>query len=208
MRKTRARSSIRSSARSSPVASARANDFAARSNRPALAWRTPSARARRPRANAFRSWLLMLGLALISGRRLIVGVGGILLRGMVALELDEVAHLVLLHRVERPELPHQLYVLRSESVLRHLVEELADGDVELREDLEQGIETDPVLALLHTGEVGLLDADTRGELVLRELALLAQSPDFSSDELDLTYWTPRGGHEAYPPRRLDGPRFR
>ena len=64
-------------------------------------------------------------------------------------------------------------------------EELADAHLELGEDAEEGVQADPVLALLHAREVGLLDAEAAGQLHLGQLVLLAELPDLAPDQLDL-----------------------
>jgi len=79
-----------------------------------------------------------------------------------------------------------------------LLEELGEGDLALLEDLDQGLEANPVLTVLHPAQVGLLDADTRCQLALREvpsLAQIAQSlPDVVPDSgslLELWRWAHR-----------------
>src|SRR5437764_1027231 len=67
------------------------------------------------------------------------------------------------------------------------LEELADVQVERTEDLQQRVEADLVLALLHAGEIGLMDADLVGELHLRQFSLTAKLPDLAPDELELRW---------------------
>jgi hypothetical protein len=76
-------------------------------------------------------------------------------------------------------------------VIRALIEEVTDGEVERLQDLQEGVEANLVFALLHAGEIGLMDADPLGEFHLSQLALTAKLPDLSTDELELG-WLVRG----------------
>ena len=66
-----------------------------------------------------------------------------------------------------------------------LFEEVTDAQVKRLQNLQQRVEADLVLALLHAGEIGLMDADLLRELHLGQLALTAELADFSSDEFEL-----------------------
>ena len=77
-----------------------------------------------------------------------------------ALEADELDDLALVLVRQRTQVADQLDVLRAEGGASQIVEELADPHVELGEDLEQRVQADPVLALLHPREIRLLHADT------------------------------------------------
>src|SRR5207237_4880891 len=65
------------------------------------------------------------------------------------------------------------------------IEEVADAQIERLQDLEERVETDFVLSLLHPREVGLVNADTLRKLHLREFFLAAKLPDLASDEFEL-----------------------
>ncbi len=57
---------------------------------------------------------------------------------------------------------------------RPLVEEIRDVHFEDGEDLEEGLETDLVLAIFHAAQIRLLDADPVRQVGLREGAILAE----------------------------------
>src|SRR6266540_161476 len=99
-------------------------------------------------------------------------------------EADEIAHLALRLGRELQELADELAGLR---VLRFLglAEELAHFQIEDLENLEQRVEADLVLPLLHPGEVGLRDPDLLGELRLRQVASLAQFANAGADQMNL-----------------------
>src|SRR5206468_3613618 len=92
---------------------------------------------------------------------------------MDALEGDELLDLALGFVGEGVEFLDQLDVAGGDGLLGDAFEELADAHLELGEDAEEGVQADPVLPLLHAGEVGLLDAEAGGELHLGQLPLLA-----------------------------------
>ena len=73
---------------------------------------------------------------------------------------------------------------RGRSLGGGFVEEVAHGQLEDLQDLEERVESDLVLALLHAREIGLRDADLLGQLRLRETAALAQLADARADERD------------------------
>src|SRR6185295_13383019 len=104
---------------------------------------------------------------------------------LLPLHRDEILHLALSVLLQGIELLNQPDVARGDGLPRHVLEELADAHLELGEDAEEGVQADPVLTLLHAGEIGLLDTEPGGELHLGELALLAQLTDLASDQLDL-----------------------
>src|SRR4030095_11544922 len=106
--------------------------------------------------------------------------------GLCLLESDELLHLVLGFLVQALEVLDQAGVARRDRLLDDALEELADAHLELGEDAEERVQADPVLALLHARQIGLLDTEARGELDLRQLVLLAQLADLASDHLDLT----------------------
>jgi hypothetical protein len=78
-----------------------------------------------------------------------------------------------------------LHVLLTERSTRGalplLAEELAQLEVEDREDLEEVVEGDPVFALFHAGQIGLLNANLARQLGLSEMPLLAQSTQTTTD---------------------------
>src|SRR5262249_61675764 len=65
------------------------------------------------------------------------------------------------------------------------------------QDLEERVETDLVLALLHAREVGLSDADLFGELGLGQPASLAQLTDAGAHKVHLS----RGRHRLMSERK-------
>src|SRR5437879_4103805 len=73
------------------------------------------------------------------------------------LETQEIAHLALRFAGQFAVFPDELPGLFPVRVFR-LAEELSHFQVEDLEDLEERVEADLVLALLHAGEVGLRDA--------------------------------------------------
>jgi hypothetical protein len=95
------------------------------------------------------------------------------------LELDEAFDFALSVRREALVLGDQIRFLRT------LFEELSDPEIERLQDLEKSVEADFVLALLHAGEIGLMDSDHLGKLHLRQLSLTAKLPDLPSDEFKL-----------------------
>ncbi len=76
-----------------------------------------------------------------------------------------------------------------------VAEEIGEIEIEDAEDLEQFVEGDPVLALLHPREIGLLDANLARQLGLRQAALLAQLPQAAAD----------GGHFGRLQSAFSGP---
>jgi len=65
-------------------------------------------------------------------------------------------------------------------------EEVSDAQIERLKNLQECIEPDFVLALLHARQIGLMNSDPISELDLSELALLSELPDFASDEFELS----------------------
>src|SRR5258708_4140545 len=112
-----------------------------------------------------------------------------------AFEVDEILDLFLRRGAQPVELVHQ----RLAAVA--LVEEVADIQIEGLEDLEQRVESDLVLSLLHPGEVRLVDADALGELHLGQLPLAAELPDLASDELELCWLAHAGFVDFYAIRQ-------
>jgi hypothetical protein len=55
-----------------------------------------------------------------------------------------------------------------------LVEELRNIHLEHGENPEQGLQADLVLAILHSAQIGLLDADPGGEVGLGEITIFAE----------------------------------
>src|SRR6266571_2719719 len=78
------------------------------------------------------------------------------------LELDEVLDLLLRPWGQTLVLAEKLGVVILHRRGDLLVEEVGDVHLEDREDLEEGLEADLVLPVLHATEVGLLDADASG----------------------------------------------
>ena len=61
------------------------------------------------------------------------------------------------------------------------IEEVVEGDIEDGEDLEEIVQRNPVLTLLHARQVGLLDANLACQLRLGEMAFLAQRAQTGTD---------------------------
>src|SRR5438128_9689983 len=100
------------------------------------------------------------------------------------LEAQEIAHFALRFAGQLLKLPDELPGLLRVNLFR-LAEELAHLQVEDLENLEERVETDLVLSLLHPGEIGLRDADLVRQLHLREVPPLAELADAGADEVDL-----------------------
>jgi hypothetical protein len=66
-----------------------------------------------------------------------------------------------------------------------LAEELAHLQLEDLEHLEESVETDLVLALLHAGKIRLRDADLVRKLRLGKVPPLAELADAGADEVNL-----------------------
>jgi hypothetical protein len=107
------------------------------------------------------------------------------------LELDELLHLLASLRAQLAQHVEQLHVLVAEGSLDgglrfHAAgEEVGDLEVEGGEDLDQVVERDPVLALLHPRQVGLLDANLACQLGLGQVAFLAQPAQAYADRRNL-----------------------
>src|SRR6185369_14900525 len=82
----------------------------------------------------------------------------------LGLELDELEDLLLAARAEAMELAQHLGVALTQRAGQVLVEELGDVHLEHREDPEQGLEGDLVLAVLHAAQIGLLNTDSCREI--------------------------------------------
>src|SRR5262245_55020175 len=102
----------------------------------------------RPPGGAARSWLRRRSLVLL-----------LLATGLRPLPGHEVLYLALRGIVELAEIGEELDVSGRHGLCGDTLEELAHADAKLRQDPEQCVEAHPVLALLHAGEIGLLDAD-------------------------------------------------
>src|ERR671922_1054623 len=99
----------------------------------------------------------------------------------VALELDEAFDFFLRRWAE-------LTILLEDRVCAAgLIEEVADAQIEALKNLQKRIEADLVFALLHAGEVRLMDADLLGQLHLGQLSLPAKLPDLATYELELCW---------------------
>src|SRR5207344_780684 len=99
------------------------------------------------------------------------------------LETHEVAHFAPRFLGETTEVGDELSRIRIDGPFG-LAEELAHLQIEDLEDLEQRVEPDLVLSLLHPREVGLRHADLFGELGLGEMPSLAQLPDSRAHEVN------------------------
>src|SRR5215210_3419592 len=88
------------------------------------------------------------------------------------LECNETLNLALRLVGQLLELLHEVDVPRRNGLLGDVFEELADADLELGEDAEEGVEAYAVLPLLHAGEVRLLDPQALRQLHLGQLVLL------------------------------------
>src|ERR1041385_4332376 len=90
------------------------------------------------------------------------------------LELHERLHLFLRARGESLVLAQEFEFALPRRARRVLVEEVGDVHLEDRKDLEEGLEADLVLAVLHATEVRLLNADAMSQIGLREGAILSE----------------------------------
>src|SRR5450759_451548 len=97
------------------------------------------------------------------------------------LETQEISHFALRLAREPLVLLDELVRLGGLRVLG-LAEELAHLQLENLENLEQSVETDLVLALLHAGEIRLRDADPVRKLRLRQAPALAELANAGADE--------------------------
>ena len=79
-------------------------------------------------------------------------------------------------------------------LLGGFLEEMAHGQLEDLQDLEESVESDLVLTVLHPREVGLCDADARREIRLGQPPALPDLPDLLPHEEDLGR-TRHGTHE-------------
>ncbi len=95
------------------------------------------------------------------------------------LELEKLHGLAAAVFAELADEVEDLHVLSAERSSRLvggllLIEEVVEGDIEDGEDLEEVVQRDPVLTLLHPRQVGLLDANLACQLGLCEMAFLPQ----------------------------------
>lgn len=87
-----------------------------------------------------------------------------------------------------------------------LVKEVADREVECLQDLQESVETDLVLPLFHPRQIGLVNADTLGELHLSQLALTAELANFSPDQFELCWLVHAGFTGLYAIKtKVSGP---
>src|SRR4051794_24025122 len=111
---------------------------------------------------------------------------------LAALERDELLDLALGVGRQGVEALDELDVARGDGFLGDPFEELADAQLELGEDAEEGVQADPILPLLHAGEVGLLNTQPARQLDLGQFVLLAKLADLAPHQLYLTDLL--GGH--------------
>src|SRR5512145_2106507 len=86
-------------------------------------------------------------------------------RLLPALEFDEALHFFLCGRTQCLEFLDDRF-----SPVR-LVEEIPDAQIERLQDLQERIQANLILSLLHPGKVGLVNSDPVGKLHLGELSL-------------------------------------
>src|SRR5437588_4658646 len=103
-----------------------------------------------------------------------------------AFEFDEALDLFLGAGAERSQfVEHRLHPAA-------FLEEIADAEIERLQNLEQRVQADLVLPLLHARQIGLMNPDALGELHLCQLALTAKLADLASDKLELCWLIHRG----------------
>src|SRR2546425_1535411 len=103
------------------------------------------------------------------------------------LELDEALDLFLRAGRQPLVLPQELVFAVARHRGRVFVEEIGDVHFEDRENLEQCLEANLVLPVLHAAEIGLLDADPMGQVRLCEAPILAERSDSGPDQQGLPF---------------------